>query len=368
MRIKKTSLLIVSIIIVALIIIYNLYFQHDHNVINEIIFPPQLQRAILKQTVNKRILKQIKVETITTCPQFKKAIFQLPIGIKERNNKIYILDVTEASVYSFDLGLKPLKSWGNGKGRGPGELLHPYGFDVSANGNVIIADVGNQMIFVFDKNNKLIESIKAKNHPLMKVAVLNDSEFVVDFGRGDINKIGIRGNTIQQYPFFFNQKLNMDWYEDLTLCRGAAGEIYGAFSHGGYLFGFSPNGARTFLAQTVDRFPFAQYSFQHIKINNKIKKYTSIDRNASISARYISYYSDTLYIQPGTALTSLRKKREMMLDVYSALSGKYLFSYIFKKPRDVDSMVSCAVYGNYIYSIVLCNDGYFKIAKYKIIK
>jgi len=94
----------------------------------------------------------ILINTITGSPQFNHPI---SVAVDKQGN-LYVLDFT--SVQKFDLTGKFLTKWGS-EGSGDSQfIIHDYGggIAVDGDGNLYVADGGNDRIQKFDSNGKLL--------------------------------------------------------------------------------------------------------------------------------------------------------------------------------------------------------------------
>lgn len=81
-----------------------------------------------------------------------------PGGIRIYGNKLYVTDIRKNKVLVFDLNGKKLMEVGR-MGVNPGEFRAPNAVAVDNEGNMFVADSGNQRVQVFDKSGKFIRII-----------------------------------------------------------------------------------------------------------------------------------------------------------------------------------------------------------------
>ncbi|MDR8393814.1 hypothetical protein NC796_21860 [Aliifodinibius sp. S!AR15-10] len=76
--------------------------------------------------------------------------------MKSRGGHLYVLDYQPVPrIVKIDPGNNAIvREYGNGRGRGPGELLNPTDFAISGNGSVWIADNPTSRISVFDQDSR----------------------------------------------------------------------------------------------------------------------------------------------------------------------------------------------------------------------
>ncbi len=76
-----------------------------------------------------------------------------------------MLDAGDHKVKRFSGEGTLIKSYGNGKGRGPGEFLKPVGFMVDSLGSVWIADTSDRKLVRFHADGTLAESYFFEDDP-----------------------------------------------------------------------------------------------------------------------------------------------------------------------------------------------------------
>ncbi|MEX0609934.1 MAG: hypothetical protein WD016_07760 [Balneolaceae bacterium] len=110
----------------------------------------------------------------------KTIIFQLDslnnAGIiKAFGNSVFVLDYNPPALKKIDLeSQKIVQKFGNGRGRGPGELLNPTDFALSKNGAVWIADEPQSKISVFTQKGDLSDDWIIEFTPYKLAGVTNN--------------------------------------------------------------------------------------------------------------------------------------------------------------------------------------------------
>ena len=134
----------------------------------------RFNRIYASDTFNNRVLvfnsDRTYIKTIGTGGGGGNTQLNLPGGIAfDTQDRIYIADIDNhcIKVFSYD-GTNGtfLKTIGNGRGSGNGQLQNPYGVAVDTMGNICVADFGNNRLQIFSydgTNGTFIKSIGLSN-------------------------------------------------------------------------------------------------------------------------------------------------------------------------------------------------------------
>lgn len=76
----------------------------------------------------------------------------------DRQDNVYVLDQQNTRVVVFDASGKYVRQFGR-KGQGPGELSLPLQLTVTADGQVVVGDLGNRAFIVFDRNGEHLRNV-----------------------------------------------------------------------------------------------------------------------------------------------------------------------------------------------------------------
>ncbi len=76
----------------------------------------------------------------------------------DREEKIYVLDYTEAQVKVFDKNGRYLQTIGK-KGQGPGEMASPFSISITSKDEIMIQDLNNRKIIYLSLDGKFIKSL-----------------------------------------------------------------------------------------------------------------------------------------------------------------------------------------------------------------
>ncbi len=95
-----------------------------------------------------------------------------PFSVAWQNGSIYVSDKGSSQVLRFTPDGQLLARIGS-KGREPGQVWSPTGFDVDANGNVFIADGGHNKIVEYDSDGSFVKEAQVSDTPLSLLITAN---------------------------------------------------------------------------------------------------------------------------------------------------------------------------------------------------
>ena len=293
------------------------------------------------QNVSSRIWLPVTVNRIFSLASGEAFILYSPTIVRVDNNSgVYVLDVSDMKVKEFSTSGAYMRSYGNGKGYGPGEFQNPTDFRVDKHGNVWVADAITGIVTVFDHRGLVVNTFRPEKTPF-RIVVLRDNEYAIfSSGVGDLFDIYNGNRRLKGVGQIFSRNADMSISlvgasltiaQDTMLCY--AGNRWGVIAE------FSVTGRRIFFVQTVDKIPLP--NFEMTKVGES--KIARVASSASWSALDITSYGSKLYLF--TYAGSIGHKGTV-IDVYSANDGSYEGSFeIPIKCRDFD------VNGKFIYTV-----------------
>lgn len=99
-----------------------------------------------------------------------------PGAIRVKQDHVYIVSRADHSVLVYTIDFQLVRRIGR-IGNGPGELMRPAAVDVGANGDVWVADEGNERIQRFDSSGKMVSSFPSQRPS--KLRLLSDGTVAV---------------------------------------------------------------------------------------------------------------------------------------------------------------------------------------------
>ena len=118
------------------------------------LYPPILQNGHWVMTRNATSLGAIKGSL-----QFPQQPGELyGVAVSPVNGSVFVSDFGNSRIHVFDVERKHVRTFGQ-RGEGEGQLNSPYGIDISANGQVYVANESNHCVSVFREDGTFIRTI-----------------------------------------------------------------------------------------------------------------------------------------------------------------------------------------------------------------
>lgn len=302
----------IMVLVAAIIYQARIYLTNDHQI--------QLVSHTLKPKAFERTFKKLEFTENNLADSLNKYSIG-PFVIKTSRNNIYILSIKDAMLNRFNRQGKLLHTIGNGKGRGPGEFLHPNDFYIQEN-NVWIADTRLLKISKFDIEGNYKTSFSVKYHPLR----LNgfDDNLIVKTIASEyvIKRLTHEGKQIGEFgKFLRNQQQN-------PLTVGGYIETHDRYTI------FAPNIASLIYYYRSDtlfqmaRRPDGQ-GFKKSKDRSTENRKMFVAPEADVEVRTLSKTEDLLYVGQFIKASSEDEQKSSahtIIDFYELSTGKYKYS------------------------------------------
>lgn len=296
----------------------------------------------LKNREIKRIWKQVKIEPKLKIGGIDKETFLYPSLIRtdERGN-IYVLDNMDCSVKKFSEKGEFIGKYGK-KGKGPGEFISAFDFDVF-NEKVIILGPNDNKVSVFD-GNKIYE-YKFKLMPLKICSVTNNEilsfQITDPMGTSPFSKINYINKSKVEYQNILSEK-NID-NNFVGMLPFLIGDIH-RYDKGqavyisavmGYVVIFDDNGAIENVFKLID-------SIQKTGLDQRkdikegwelpLIRFPKLDEYLFLSS---NIYGDKLFIMSNQAV---KEEDKNIVDIYSLSEAEYKYSMKLKNMSEVVSL------------------------------
>ena len=240
-------------------------------------------------------------------------------------------------VKHFDAAGSLVRTYGNGRGEGPGEFANPMPISIDAERNVVVPDAVRRSVIRFGPGGELLETAR-QDFQLYRMAFTDEGRyyFMLSGSLRDEHMFGTAQGLDQPLHTFGTSDL-----EPL----GLGGEvttvdddmIYSP-SYYGFMARFSPSGDIVYARETMDQ--MEPPTFETIDVMGM----TGLRFKSRPPGKYILVYFDGHLYMESRVLSAERESTVM--DVYDGDDGSY--SYSFEVPgrwRDID------VAGNYVFAL-----------------
>lgn len=140
-----------------------------------------------------------KVLHIYHLPGEYRATLTVTDDLKARGKATVELTVLEPSGH-----YRPVKTWGSW-GTGEGELGHPRGIDIDAEGHLFIADTGNDRILLFTAEGEFIEDWGRRGSrpgefvAPQGIAIKDDEVYILDSGNRRVQRLTTTGRPLGEW-------------------------------------------------------------------------------------------------------------------------------------------------------------------------
>lgn len=239
----------------------------------------------------------------------------------------FVLDTGYKTVHAFDSSCTQVLSYGNGEGRGPGELLYPTDFTVG-NGFIWIADSRQRKVSKFTIDGTFVNRFATPRHP-MRITRADTELALMQIGTPDLlQRLNQEGETTATFTHPMSVSgvespevptMGMGEYGDLT--RAPDGNIIFAPTLASYIFEYIPGGKLVRAFQTIDQFGFPSPEKESM---NGAVRYVAPSRDIKVDDVIVD--DDFVYVH-----TRIKQKdggySRSVVDVYDRSSGAYIKSH-----------------------------------------
>ncbi|WP_228350759.1 6-bladed beta-propeller [Rhodocaloribacter litoris] len=262
---------------------------------------------------------------------------------------IFVLDAGDHKIKEFSAEGKLIRSYGNGKGRGPGEFIKPVHFMVDSLGAVWVADTGDRKLVRFRADGSLSETYFFEDEPRAiamtgrgRVASLSFPDSTL-FKLYDLPANGDEIVEVQKFGTLVENQFFSSIALAGTIDASPDGDYFVyAGLYGGRIASFSPEGMLRFYVETIDGTPFPPV------VKFEEDAYT-IDRKGGnrISQVIATVSPEDIYI---VCTRWDDSNMDVFIDVYDSADGMYQYSIRYDLPckplllTDTLFFVSCDGY------------------------
>lgn len=324
--------------------------------------PSELPIA-LKQRANKRIWKEVMVDTVFSISTHQGKPILNPGRVKvDYMGRIYVLDLAEAAILKFSETGEYLTRYGKGKGRGPGELQHPVDYSVSSNGDVFVADANSALVTIFSENGNVKATVRVQGIP-NRIVQLDKDQFVISQiskGGGLFDRFSNSGRHISSFGKFFEDQEYYGLPINITF-TSSNNKLIGAFERSGQLFCFKDD-SLIFFRESIEGFSMPKFEVRQYSERDK-KTTVIMPSSENIHAyRELSVSGSSIFV---LAQDASKKLGKIVVDVYNETDGTYLFSFRFSKLPGTEGIASIYFATPFFYTSEFLWDGSALVRKYQ---
>lgn len=260
---------------------------------------------------------------------------QLRLGT---DGSVYVLDFGQMRIVRYDGQGRLLRSYGKGRGYGPGEFANPTDFAVSPSGRIWVVDPVSSRLTIFAADGSDFETVRLAS-PASRLAVHPSERTYVLQRQSASNKalFEIRSaedhSLLQEFGQLIRDQAKNSMAVDGRLDSASDG-IYYSTTFAGRIMKFTWDGERNFEKPTVDPTPL-----QEVIVDE------AGGRRMGVPARAMALHVDSAKSQFGV-MSVVPAAKYHALDVYTR-DGEYKYS--IRLPRRIED---AAVRDSMIYVLL----------------
>ena len=241
--------------------------------------------------------------------------------------RVFVIDYGELAVKEFRDG-KPVRTYGHGRGQGPGEFGAITDLAIAPSGEVWVADHANGRISIFDSQGDLKSTLRPAFRPYRLALSTSSSFYLMQPSGADLfGAFGPAGNLQRSFGRLVEQQETFPLVLDGWIKPSGDGGFVYAGHFAGILGRYDRAGRPLFLTDTINA-----KSLPKLVHDSKGKMW--VDREADASSWSMSVDGDEIHL-----LSAERNgvKVDYALDTYRLRDGKYLYSRAL--PEECDEIV-----------------------------
>jgi len=241
----------------------------------------------------------------------------------DARGNLYVIDFGDLGVKQYSPQGGFVRSFGRGKGQGPGEFMSISDLQVLPNGDVWVADFTGGKIEVFSPQGSLRQTLRLDRQPY-RIIPESGGKFTLMLPLVS-EQLFARFSADAKLQGEFGKLLD-DRLNGLALDGWLGQADRGSLLYVPYYFGwiasYSVSGDLKFLVETIDRVPAPS-------VHRDSNGYIWVDPDTRVSAKSASLSGDSLYVLSGNDAGS---RMSRMVDVYNAGDGSYRYSFNAPEP------------------------------------
>ncbi|WP_018127925.1 hypothetical protein [Balneola vulgaris] len=310
----------IRIFIIALIIILGSLLLYRLNAIDpSLSLNEELKLSQTKNDWNRNWLKNSN-QPIQLNSDITEYLYK-PEMLDTFNDTLYITDYADMHIKRFTKDGKYIDTFGNGKGRGPGELSQILDVFISPK-TLYAIDAGTFQVKRFERHTKTtLDPISYDNFEL-RVTVIDSSIVLMGLTQDLFRVINNNGKVEHAFGTLANDQFaNILSFDGLIIPSNNKNEFIYLPFYASYMFFYDLQGRSTKTVQTLDRLKYPESS----QTSNGQKAPSS-----PVGLEGVSYNDDFLFLQYVSAKNTIINRMHTYVDIYSRSGDKYFGSILFE--------------------------------------
>lgn len=274
--------------------------------------------AARPQATRRRTWRRTPERRLFTLPPEGDRLFG-PLRAKvSADDHLFVADYGDFRIREYSPTGQPLRTYGNGRGQGPGELSTLNDVAVDAN-EVWVVDHSNGRITIFGRDDGALRRTLRLNPQPYKLALLGQRGFAMMLPPGSPDLFGLftpAASIKKRFGHFLTNQAASSILLEGWLEPDRQGGFVFAGLHASLVAAYDGDGNPRFLVETIEPQPLP-----HLKRNER--GVTWVDREARRSTLALSVTAGQAHL---VTFFTQGLKRVGSVDTYSLVDGSYLFS------------------------------------------
>jgi hypothetical protein len=254
-----------------------------------------------------------------------RPLFFGPLRAKadDRGN-LFVIDFGDFRIKQISPDGALVRTYGHGKGQGPGEFSTLNDVAVGEDGTVWVSDYSNGRITVFGGDGEIVRTLRPTPQPY-RLVPFGDSSFATMLPPGSSQLFGLfdpAGRKRQEFGRFIEEQAVNSLVLDGWVEPDRSGGFVYAGLHASLLVGYGPQGRQRFATETIEPWPLP-------KLEENSQGVRWVDREAIPGTLSLSVADGKVYL---LGYTTSGLKRMGSIDAYDLKDGSYLFSRRVPEP------------------------------------
>ena len=244
-----------------------------------------------------------------------------PRALRAYRGDVFFRDESEHKVYRYTPDGEHVRTYGEGRGVGPGQHMNVKGYGIASNDQVVVGDVQGRKISVFNEDGT-VERTERPDFDLMRLGVTSDDQIVTLAAPTAVRFRSLMGGGHRE-----GEDVVSDPYKWIGVLDGGlrgdsqGGAIQFSFYYG-YLIRWHGNGSIDYIREMIGDYPPTP-----TEPAGATKR--AVQSQIRFRVNDVSIQDDEVHV----LLTFFESdENSHIVDVYNLRRGTYLYSYEPPKP------------------------------------